>query len=103
MPKGKEKTATSKGQKPPRRYLREERVKGIPESRSKIDDFLKEKNRNLVDYIKETTETANEDYDEEDDMEVDAEDDQDIFNAPNHLEESDDDEVEEDMRDAEDD
>ena len=102
MPKGKEKDVSSKqGQKAPKVYLWEERVNGIPVSRSKIDDFLKENNRGLVDYVKETTETAKEDFDEEEDMETDIEENQDVFNNPDHLEDSDDDEVEELMREAE--
>ena len=82
-------------------YLREERVKGVPRSRARIDDFLKEKNRGLKDYIRETRETAKEIAVDEADMETDYEDEQEVIGYV--LDDSDYDQDEEDMREAEDD
>ena len=84
-------------------YQRERRVDGIPESRSKLDMFLIVKNRDLEDFVKETTEKARDSDDEE--METDQEDsDLEVTESGSgNLENSDEDDFEEDVREMEED
>ena len=84
--------------KKPKMYLREERVDKVPVSRSKHDIFLIEKSRDLDDYVKETTEVERE-SDEE--METDHEDSDIDIVGPSNLEDSDQDDLEEEVREAE--
>ena len=106
MPKGKEGKETKETKQPkkpkrPKVYLREERLRGTPNSMAKINDFLKEKNRDMVDYIKDTIETAM-DIMEVDDMEIEMEDEyQEYVPDSGILEDSDCDETEETVREAE--
>ena len=66
----------SQGKQTQKAYLREERDQdGVPLSHQKLKDFLKEQNRNLTDYIKESVEHEKEDSDSE---EMDTEEYEDI-------------------------
>ena len=66
----------SQGKQTQKAYQREERDQdGVPLSHQKLKDFLKEQNRNLTDYIKESVEHEKEDSDSE---EMDTEECEDI-------------------------
>ena len=60
--------------------LREERVSGIPQSFQRLDAFLKDKRRNLKDYVRETCEYGTREV--EDGMEVDEDDEEQLEVGP---------------------